>query len=124
MYHAQLPVATEEQEEAIAAVLEEREYQDDRWGTADTHDVGGFLTLIRVALRHAEDAFAKDSERSLDYVRKIAALAVACMEENGVVTRQQFSTPIADLSKATLLPTSDAITQVINNLAKANPFFK
>lgn len=114
MYHAQLPVTSEEQEEAIAAVLEEREYQDDRWGTADTHDVGGFLTLIRVALRHAEDAYAKDSNQSLNYVRKIAALAVACMEENGVLTRNQHIEYV----------TKSAIDEVMKHLAQVNPFFR
>ena len=64
---------------------EERQHQADKWGTVleRPHELGGWLTIIRVYLRRAEDAWASshgDAE-ALAEVRKLAALAVACMEQ-------------------------------------------
>ena len=70
----------------------ERDYQDSMWGGA-AHDhqttVGDFLTYMRVYLNQADMCQTKmvGSVVALHQVRKVAALAVACMEYNGVHTR-------------------------------------
>lgn len=76
----------------------EREYQVWRWATSATkgteHSVHEFL---RFMVHHAERAEAvlcstdepEASERALHEVRKIAALAVACMERHGAPSRER-----------------------------------
>ena len=73
----------------------EREYQDALWGpTRDQgrHTVTEFLAYIR---DYAEEALHLESrvanpeadERALGIVRKVAGLAVACMEQHGAPPR-------------------------------------
>lgn len=82
----------------VKAVAEERVYQLLRWGKQQgsspmledaKHEVGTFLTYIDHYLSLAKTAAAtKSGDRyALDHLRKIAALAFACMEQNGVVSR-------------------------------------
>lgn len=84
--------AMAKREEALEAVEAEREYQDQRWG-GSVHDanesVGNFLIYIERYLDKAKNAYvdANHSEPALHEVRKIAALAVACMEVHGAPKR-------------------------------------
>lgn len=72
--------------EVFALLEEERQHQDKKWGsvTDHPHDVGGWLTLIRVYLTRAEAAWAtsRGDAGALAEVRKLAALAVACLEQH------------------------------------------
>ena len=118
---ADVEFATEQQYDAVAAVLSERDYQDDKWGGDHMHDVGGYLTLLRIALRKAEDAYgASKEDLSLDYMRKIAALAIACMEQNGSVERSvwHMSGVIPDQQSV-----KDTISTMMDQMALMNPFF-
>lgn len=72
----------------------ERAYQDslgtDRVEPSERpHDVGGYLTLIRSYSHKADMAWTDQAgaEAALAVVRKIAAIAVACMERHGAPER-------------------------------------
>jgi hypothetical protein len=82
-------------EEVFAAIDSEREYQQRVWAGADGEidnplTPGEFLTLLRVYLRKAEEAWVieeKPEVNTLDAVRKIAGIAVNCMEQHGAPHR-------------------------------------
>lgn len=87
------------------AIDSERTYQETRWNPETTpsgglHEVPAFLTFMREYLRRAElvastvagDGVAPpghefEGESSLDMIRKVTALGVACMEQNGAPKR-------------------------------------
>ncbi len=91
--------------EVYEAIDGEREYQDQRWHKNSTpsegqHETAAFLTYIREYLGRAEllasecadDTVAPGGHRfaretALDMVRKVTALGVACMEQNGAPKR-------------------------------------
>lgn len=79
------------QADVLAAVVGERSYQDRKWGTPreHPHEVGGYLTLMRVHLAKAEAAWAgsRGDEGALDVLRKVVAIGVACFEQHGVPSR-------------------------------------
>lgn len=73
----------------------ERDYQDrcivnKKWN--DPKRVGEFLSILRVCLAKAEHEWYHESDtnpaNTLAQVRKIGAVAVACMEEHGAPERQ------------------------------------
>ena len=84
-------------QEVYSAIDEERDYQDDKWnyGTTDSggkHSVAEFLVYIRDYTEEALHTLSRKSEPECNVfagnsVRKIAGLAVACMEQNGVYHR-------------------------------------
>jgi hypothetical protein len=75
------------------AINAERRYQDNKWGH-HKHSVVEYLVYIRDYTEEAlhklsrEDDFIGD-EFALHSLRKITALGVACMEEHGVLSREQ-----------------------------------
>jgi|SRR5579872_93183 len=74
--------------EVFAAINAERDYQDSRH-PGHSHTALEFLAFIEEYTREAINMYTHHNEkRALKNVRKIAALAVACMEENGVVYRE------------------------------------
>lgn len=79
--------------EIYAAIDGEREYQDDRFPTDEksARTIPGELTLIEVYARRAQGdwVFDDDNHDTLCAIRKIAALAVRCMENHGYVTRAE-----------------------------------
>lgn len=76
-------------EEVYELINGERDYQDKKWGGPEhdkRHSLGDFLLYMRYYLSEAEVCYGTDSyEYTADNVRKVAALAVAAME--------QFETP-------------------------------
>ncbi len=78
--------------EVYTVIDGEREYQNslgsDRTDGAN-HSVGDYLTMMRTYFRKAEDAWTNKPgvEASLHEIRKIAAIAVRCMEEHGAPKR-------------------------------------
>jgi hypothetical protein len=66
----------------------ERDYQDRRWGPR-SNSTAAYLTFMRHWLTRAEQEATKDDDphRALTSIRKVAALAVACMEEHGAYVR-------------------------------------
>lgn len=82
-------------EQTLDAVKQERQYQDLKWGSTPSegrHTVGEYLGFFRHYLGEAERQMATQSEphateEALHTVRKLAGLAVACMQDNGVRRR-------------------------------------
>ena len=78
------------------AIQSERKYQDERWGQqtgpdagTNGHTVDEFALYI---LSYAQDlaklaATTRGNEEKLNFVRKVTALGVACMEQHGAPER-------------------------------------
>jgi len=85
-----------ERAEVYRLIDEEREHQDARWG-GRPHDEGhspdDFLAFMDRYLLLAKPEEGKDF--ALTCVRKIAALAVACMEVHGAPPRYAPPSPAA-----------------------------
>ncbi len=86
--------------EVYAAIDSERAYQRTVWFDYlenDTeHDnpleIGEFLTLLAVYVRKAQDAWTVEKKMEMEAlarIRKIAAIAVNCMEQNGAPHRKE-----------------------------------
>lgn len=75
--------------QVYSAITEEREYQDKRW-LGHKHSNTEFLVYIDHYVKQAFSAVStQDGEQAtLGALRKIAALAVAAMEENGIERRE------------------------------------
>lgn len=77
--------------DVLAAVNDERVFQNRKWGTVKEHphEVGGWLTILRKHLSDAENEWSskRGDIGALEEVRKIAAIAFACMENCGVIER-------------------------------------
>lgn len=84
--------------EVYAAIDGERDYQDARKAAEGSTSFNGkhtpeeFLIYMNDYLQEANHAAARVwgadcKPRVLDILRKVIALGVACMEENGVITR-------------------------------------
>ncbi len=78
-------------EEVIALIDGERVYQERRWGKYH-HSAGGYLTYMWRYYRQLEDLEKEPDDTAAHYsgrsaIRKLAALAVACMENRGCVRR-------------------------------------
>lgn len=78
--------------EVYEAIDGERDYQD-RLGPDRTdghrHTVGDYLVLLDHYVTKAGDAWVSSAgdASALDQIRKIAAIAVHCMEDHGTVKR-------------------------------------
>lgn len=97
-------------EEALDAIRGEREYQNLRWNEANISSGGqhsleefivyieAYLIEMKIALSHSGDDATQ--EKMQGQMRKVATMAVACMEQNGVVVRNQSEIdalrPVAD----------------------------
>jgi len=84
-------VASIEQGTALAAMLEEREYQDNKHGPLSgkgSHTLGEWLLLVESELAEAKLALIKGG-RGRDTVRheviQVGALCVAMLEQHGVI---------------------------------------
>jgi len=82
------------QELAIEAIIEEREYQDTKWNPVEDHghNVTEWLVYIQDYANEALRVLSRkpDSEAipfANHTIRKIAAMGVACMEQNGTLRR-------------------------------------
>ena len=83
--------------EVYAAIDGEREYQDlmgeaNGWGEgagASNHSVGDFIVLMDEYLARAKKAYADSTGNmpSLDVIRKVAGIAVNCLEKHGAPER-------------------------------------
>ena len=80
-----------EQQQVFKAIASERAYQDRKWGPIEQHphEVGGWLTLMDVHLRKAQEAWAGSStdHTALIALRKVLAVGVACAEQHGLPGR-------------------------------------
>lgn len=83
--------------EVYAAIDTERKYQDSLWpqdGRPDAPNpltIGEFVLLMDAYLADAKDAWRKEKKpemKTLDIVRKVAGIAVNCMEQHGAPHRK------------------------------------
>lgn len=78
-------------EDVYESVSSEREYQVRKWGVDhdENESVGNFLIYLERHLQLAKDAYIDSmyESQALEHVRKVAALAVACMEQHGAPRR-------------------------------------
>ena len=76
----------------VSAVIDERTYQDGKWGTIEEnpHTVGEWLLILEGELAEAKAAWLKASNMrpTLAEVRQVAAVAIACLEQHGVRFRE------------------------------------
>ena len=87
-------------EEVYQALDGERDYQAQRWNESTTqtggfHSVTEFLVYMRDYTEEALHYLSRNSDPeatqfALNSIRKIAALGVNCMEQNGVTKREGF----------------------------------
>ena len=76
--------------EVYDAIDGERDYQNKQWSGPDhQHEVGAYITLLAAYVQKAQTAW---TDKSGDYdalhvIRKIAGIAVHCMEEHGAPKR-------------------------------------
>jgi hypothetical protein len=80
------------------AIDSERAYQDQIVETDPTrhdaslpeHSVGDYLTMLATYVRKAQDAWTLNAGvgKSLHEIRKIAGIAVHCMEDHGAPLRE------------------------------------
>jgi hypothetical protein len=81
--------------EVYKAIDTERDYQDAKWGpteSAGLHSITEFLVFIRDYTEEALHIESRESMRTadpkaLEIMRKVAGLAVACMEQHGAPER-------------------------------------
>jgi hypothetical protein len=79
-----------------AALDREREYQEEKHGPTDhhgVHSVTEWLVYIEQYLNEAKKVVTYHSDpdarkRALCAIRKVTAMGLACMEQNGLVTRE------------------------------------
>lgn len=103
--------------EVFSAISNEREYQDAVWCAATTptdgrHSPTEFLVYIQHYLNKAvvEASTRADPDSKvavLDNLRKAVALGVACMEQNGVVWRDQSHFPAVPLTEEDFIHTDE-----------------
>ena len=79
-------------QEVYALIDGERDYQNrisKSRGYRDIHTTAEHLVLLRTYLQKAEEAWTNNAGNmpAQDVVRKIAAIAVRCIEENGAPPR-------------------------------------
>jgi hypothetical protein len=89
-------------EEVFHAIETERNYQDlviagdprRHANSLPAHSVGDYLTMLATYLRKAQDAWTLNGgdELSLHEIRKIAGIAVHCMEDHGAPERSHIRT--------------------------------
>lgn len=75
-------------QQVMSAILEERLYQDAKWGTIveHPHTAAEWLLIIEGELVEAKQAWQKGTsdQLALSEVLQIAAVAVACLEQHGL----------------------------------------
>lgn len=72
------------------AINDERKHQDNKWGTITQrpHTLGEWILIAEAELQEAKHAWAKECSdtRALEELLQTAAVLVAALEQNGVVT--------------------------------------
>jgi len=80
-------------QDAYTVIDGERTYQDtqvdpSKYGLNDSATFAYYLTVLDTYLRKAQDSYTFDGvEQSLHQIRKLAAIAVHCMEDHGAPPR-------------------------------------
>jgi hypothetical protein len=77
-----------DRKEVIHLLLRERSYQELVW--PHKHSVGEELLLMEEYIQSARKAWVTErgDECALDILRKVTAMGIRCMENNGIVRRE------------------------------------
>ena len=81
-------------DEVFTAIQSERDYQDERW-ELDDHSLEEWLVYIEDYVDEAKHILTRGEgeeaqQKALEALRKVAALAVAAMEQNGAPQREGY----------------------------------
>ncbi len=102
------------------AVLRERAYQDQKWGSIDehAHTVGEWLLILERELFEAKEAWCKGrgDAGALCELVQVVAVGVACLEQHGAVARAEAMLPALDGKAWEML-----VVQLITRLEPARP---
>lgn len=107
--------------EVYRALDSERNYQDQRWGDRGVLPVGEWVDYIRRYHEAAAAAVtAEDYEAAMDNVRKIAGLAVVCMEQHGAPMRDPdaINQPVSDVAARWIAEHPEAPYQHLINVVE------
>ena len=92
MSHIKTEGRGEKREDIFNAIDRERQYQDKKWGTIESrpHSVAEWLLILESELTEAKQAWIKKNgdHSALMELVQVAAVAVACLEQHGVVERE------------------------------------
>lgn len=90
--------------EILEVVLDERRYQDSKWGADRGHEVGAWLALIAVHVQRALQSWAGATGdlEALHGLRKVLALGWACAEAHGLSKRPDWFGFIGEVPGAPL----------------------
>jgi hypothetical protein len=106
------------------AIDGERDYQDkmkvglDGRTDGRQKSVGDYLALLDVYVRKAQDAYAgrPGDEPSLNEIRKVAAIAVQCMEGHGAPKREKLQLmSIAELENSEKDKVNPPFPKIVNS---------
>lgn len=83
-----------ERSKVYQAIDSERDYQDVKW-PGHKHEVGAYITMLDVYVANAKESWIENrgDYAALEEIRKVAALAVACMEQHSAPIRY-YAAPI------------------------------
>jgi len=76
-------------EEVVQAILKEREYQTNKWGSIEEHpqSIPGYMIIMEKELEEAKDGWNKNiqgRDSALSEIIQVAAVAVACLQQHGL----------------------------------------
>jgi hypothetical protein len=86
---------SQQKEDAICAILEERDFQDAKWGTPQRtggHTLGEWAILLEFELNEFKQALVKGGEgrdSAHSELIQIAAVALSALEQHGVVNSNE-----------------------------------
>lgn len=79
-------------EQVQQLIAKERDYQDSKWGRLEDRprEVGTWITLLGKFITDAQIAYccSVGDMQALSEIRKVAALAFACLEQHGAPSRR------------------------------------
>lgn len=81
----------------FSAIMRERDYQDSKWGNVETnpHTIYEWIGIMEKELQEAKAAYFERpaDDEMLCEILQVAAVAVACMQQHGLVERTMLPAP-------------------------------
>lgn len=80
------------------AIAAERTYQDSKYEPIH-RSLGDWILIMEAELKEAKQAFIKEGrEDTLREILQVAAVAVACLQDHGVIEREEIMEAVDDAS--------------------------
>jgi hypothetical protein len=86
MARADIVVGSIQQKDAILEIIEEREFQDRKFGPGSNHTIGEWILIMESELAEAKVALIKGGkgrDSVLQEIVQVCAVGVACLEQHG-----------------------------------------